>query len=98
MPSAGGRIWGNGNFPVALLLGGDALSKGQPAPDPLEPLPEVPPSVSYRAEVRGSGAVAQGPGAMATGERGVPIGGDASGTIITGDGNVIGDHSSSRVK
>jgi uncharacterized caspase-like protein len=26
----------SGNFPIALLLGGEGLSKGQPAPDPLE--------------------------------------------------------------
>jgi hypothetical protein len=30
----------SGNFPIALLLGGKGLSKGQPAPDPLEPLAE----------------------------------------------------------
>jgi hypothetical protein len=35
---------------------------------------------------------------VAAGERGVAIGGDASGTVITGDGNVVGDHSSSRVQ
>ncbi|RLC76487.1 MAG: hypothetical protein DRJ03_10600 [Chloroflexi bacterium] len=28
----------SGNFPIALLLGGKGLSKGQPAPDTLEPL------------------------------------------------------------
>ncbi|MCK4449672.1 MAG: hypothetical protein KAX26_03675, partial [Anaerolineae bacterium] len=28
----------SGNFPIALLLGGKGLSKGQPAPDPLESL------------------------------------------------------------
>lgn len=28
-----------GNFPVALLLGGKGISKGQPIPDPLAPLP-----------------------------------------------------------
>lgn len=28
----------SGNFPIALFLGGQGLSKGQPAPDPLEPL------------------------------------------------------------
>jgi uncharacterized caspase-like protein len=31
----------SGNFPVALLLGGKGLSKGQPAPDPLEALAVV---------------------------------------------------------
>jgi hypothetical protein len=30
----------SGNFPVALLLGGKGWSKGQPAPDPLEEIPE----------------------------------------------------------
>jgi hypothetical protein len=30
----------SGNFPVALLLGGKGWSKGQPAPDPLEGIPE----------------------------------------------------------
>ena len=44
----------------------------------------------YRAEVHGSGAVAQGPGATAVGERGVYIGGDAQGnTIVTGDDNEV---------
>jgi len=79
----------SGNFPVALLLGGQGLGKGQPAPDPLEPLPEVAPSASYRAEVRGSGAVAQGPGAVAAGAGGVVIGGDVGGSIVTGDGNTV---------
>ena len=47
-------------------------------------------ATSYRAELHGSGAIAQGPGATAVGERGVYIGGNASGnTIITGDGNEI---------
>jgi len=40
---------------------------------------------SYRAEVRGSGAVAQGEGAVAAGAGGVAIGGGASGVRI---GNV----------
>lgn len=30
----------SGNFPIALLLGGKGWSKGQPAPDPLEEIPE----------------------------------------------------------
>jgi len=29
----------SGNFPIALLLGGKGLGKGQPAPDPLEEIP-----------------------------------------------------------
>ena len=86
-----------GNFPIALLLGGEGVSKGRPAPDPLDALPETPAFVRYEAKVEGSGAVAQGDGAVAAGERGVAIGGNAGGTIITGDGNVVGDHSSSEV-
>jgi hypothetical protein len=79
----------SGNFPVALLLGGQGLDKGRPAPDPLEPLPAAAPATSYRAEVRGSGAVAQGPGAVAAGARGVAIGGSVGGSIVTGDGNTV---------
>jgi uncharacterized caspase-like protein len=74
----------SGNFPVALLLGGQGLSKGQPAPDPLEPLPEARPAVSYRAEVRGSGAVAQGPGAVSAGEGGAAISGNVGGDVRVG--------------
>ena len=44
----------------------------------------------YQAEVHDGGAVAQGPGATAAGERGVVIGGDATGNIIvTGDNNQV---------
>jgi uncharacterized caspase-like protein len=71
----------SGNFPVALLLGGKGLSKGQPAPDPLEQLPEVSAPATYHAEVRGSGAIAQGPGAMAAGAGGVAVGGSVEGGI-----------------
>ena len=47
---------------------------------------------TYSATVTGSGAIAQGPGATAAGERGVAIGGSVTGgTIITGDNNVVGD-------
>ena len=43
----------------------------------------------YQAEVHGGGAIAQGPGAKAVGERGVFIGGDAQGnTIQTGDTHI----------
>ncbi|MEF8707110.1 MAG: SUMF1/EgtB/PvdO family nonheme iron enzyme, partial [Candidatus Accumulibacter sp. UW27] len=69
-----------GNFPVALVLGGDGLGKGRVAPDPLVPLP---PAVSWQASVSGSGAVAQG-GGNALGERAVQVGGDNSGTILSG--------------
>jgi hypothetical protein len=43
----------------------------------------------YLAELKGSGAIAQGADARAAGERGVIIGGDAKGTIITGDKNEV---------
>ncbi len=36
----------NGNFPVALLLGGQGLSKGATPPDPLGPLPASPAAVA----------------------------------------------------
>jgi hypothetical protein len=47
---------------------------------------------TYTATNTGSGAIAQGPGAVAAGERGIAIGGGASGnTLITGDNSVVGD-------
>jgi hypothetical protein len=46
--------------------------------------------VMYQASLRGSGAIAQGPGATAVGERGVQVGGSVGGSIVTGDSNVIG--------
>lgn len=53
---------------------------------------------SYQATLKGSGAIAQGEGAVAAGAGGVAVGGNVSGsTIITGDGNVVGDHSRSEV-
>lgn len=62
-----------GNFPVALLLGGKGLASGQQPPDPLA-LPASA-TVSYRAKLRGSGAIAQGDGATALGKGAVFIGG-----------------------
>ncbi len=54
---------------------------------------------SYQATVKGSGAIAQGEGAVAAGAGGVAVGGNVTGsTIITGDGNVVGDHSRSDVR
>ena len=43
------------------------------------------PAVSYRADVRGSGAIAQGKGAVATGEGGVAAGRDIGGDVHTGE-------------
>lgn len=78
----------SGNFPVALLLGGKGLSKGQPAPDPLLPPATTP--MSQQATNTGSGAIALGPGAVAAGERGIAVGGNVTGaTLITGDNNRV---------
>ncbi len=70
---------------MALLLGSEGLSKGQPAPDPLEPLPGAKPLVSYHAEVHGSGVIAQGSGVTAAGDGGVAVGGNVGGDISIGD-------------
>jgi len=44
---------------------------------------------TYSAAVSGSGAMAQGDGATAVGERGVNVDGSVGGSIITGDSNTI---------
>jgi hypothetical protein len=44
---------------------------------------------AYRGIVTGSGALAQD-GSVAAGERGVAVGGDVRGTIVTGDGSIVG--------
>lgn len=44
---------------------------------------------TYQATLTGSGAIAQGPGSTAVGERGVLVGGNVGGPIVTGSGNVI---------
>ena len=44
----------------------------------------APAGVTYRAEVKGSGASAQGPGATAVGDGGVHVGGANSGTVKMG--------------
>lgn len=52
-------------------------------------------SDTYNAKQTGSGAIAQGSGAMAAGERGVAIKGDVKKSkIITGNDNVIGENPS----
>jgi hypothetical protein len=45
---------------------------------------EAPPA-TYRAELRGSGAIAQGAGAVGAGAGGAATSGDVHGSIITGD-------------
>lgn len=47
--------------------------------------------VTYSATLVGDGAIAQGPGAVAAGARGVAVRGDAHGPIITGDDNTAGN-------
>lgn len=80
----------SGNFPVALLLGGNGLGKGDVAPDPLELLVSNGPSgTTYQAYQTGSGAITQGEGATAVGAGGVYIGGQNRGNINTG--TQIGD-------
>ena len=76
----------SGVFPVALILGGEGVAKGLNAPDPLAPLPPAP--AGTQLTVEGSGSAASGEGATAIGERGVLVGGDVGGDIITGDRNV----------
>ncbi|HEX6383770.1 MAG TPA: hypothetical protein VF177_03775 [Anaerolineae bacterium] len=44
---------------------------------------------TYTATVKGGGAVAQGPGATAVGERGVYVGGSVSGSVVAGDDNTV---------
>lgn len=46
-------------------------------------------NTTYQANLTGSGAIAQGPGSTAVGERGVLVGGNVGGPIVTGSGNVI---------
>ena len=79
----------SGNFPIALLLGGDGLSKGQPAPDPLETPGFESAAPHYHADLKGNGAIAQGPGAQAVGAGGVMVGGNVGGSIVTGKQSTV---------
>jgi hypothetical protein len=49
----------------------------------------LPPPATYQATLHGRGAIAQGEGATAVGERGVLVTGNDTGPIITGSGNTI---------
>jgi hypothetical protein len=51
-----------------------------------------------RGAAGGSGAVAQGPGAKAVGERGVMVGGNVGGSIITGDQGHVGGIRADRIE
>lgn len=82
------------NFVLAFYAGGDSEPKALPFIQ--EPLIEEEPGTigqqpKYQAQVSGGGAVAQGDGATAIGERGVYVGGSVRGGIYTGDQHVFGD-------
>ncbi|MCL4300583.1 MAG: hypothetical protein KJ077_32905 [Anaerolineae bacterium] len=47
------------------------------------------PGTSYKATLKGSGAIAQGPGAKAVGAGGVMVGGNVGGRVVTGSQNRI---------
>lgn len=95
---------GVGPFPVSLYRGATDLGtfdRQEPLPEAtaareIEPsqserrLRQLMRSVSYQAELHGSGAIAQGRDNVVAGERGVAIGGNVQGgAIITGDNNVV---------
>jgi hypothetical protein len=52
----------SGNFPVALLLGGKGLSKGQPAPDPLKLPVEAKPRADQSTQIAIGNYIAQASG------------------------------------
>lgn len=82
------------NFVLAYYAAGEKEPKGLPFTQ--KPEIEVEPGqfnkqqVAYRAHVEGGGAIAQGAGATAVGERGVNVGGSVGGSVITGDVNTSG--------
>jgi hypothetical protein len=87
----------SGNFPVALLLGGKGLSKGQPAPDPLE---ETAKEASMVRKVdTGSGAYVGGSvdtgGGDFVGRDKVIHGDEVRGDKVGGDKITVGDISGS---
>jgi hypothetical protein len=69
------------NFVLAYYAGGDTWPKGLPFP--AEAIEIEPEPGAWRGEVRGSGALAQGDGATALGERAVQVGGDVGGDVVT---------------
>jgi hypothetical protein len=69
------------NFVLAYYAGGDKEPKGLPFD--IEPQIEPEPG-AWRGEMRGSGALAQGDGATALGERAVQVGGDVGEDVVTG--------------
>jgi hypothetical protein len=82
------------NFVLAYYAGGDSEPRALPfahAPIIEEQPGALRAQASYRAELKGSGAIAQGTDSTAVGERGVYVGGNVGGSINTGDRHVQGD-------
>ena len=95
----------SGVFPIAQLIGGQGVAKGlgQLPPDPLEPLPPAGQTTTFNQQ----GQTVTGPQVNVGGdaqigqignnqnvnvaERGVYATGSVAGSIVTGDGNVLGD-------
>jgi hypothetical protein len=69
------------NFVVAYYAGGEKEPKGLPFD--VEPQIEPTPG-AWRADLQGSGAIAQGSNATALGERAVQVGGNVGGDVVTG--------------
>ena len=62
------------NFPIALLMGGEGISKGQPLPSPLTPLPAAGPVINTGGGAYIGGGIHSG-GDVVVGDR--TVGGDA---------------------
>ncbi|HSM58847.1 MAG TPA: caspase family protein [Candidatus Sulfomarinibacteraceae bacterium] len=75
-----------GVFPVALILGGEGLAKGQHPPDPLQPLPPVDPG-STTITFNQQGQAVHGPQVNAGGDAHIGQIGD---NISTGGGDFAG--------
>jgi hypothetical protein len=87
----------NGNFPIALLLGGKGLSKGQPPPDPLEDIAKEA-SMARKIDTGGGayigGSVDTGGGDF-VGRDKVIRGDEVHGDKVGGDKITVGDISGS---
>lgn len=85
------------NFSVAYYAAGDAQPKGLPFPEEAEIEPEpgafrginITTTTSYQATATDHSTIAQGPGSTAVGPRGVNVGGNVGGSVVTGDHNVV---------
>lgn len=84
------------NFIVAYYAGGDTQPKALPFSAEVEIEPEPGAfkrqgGTSYSATLHGSGTIVQGSGNTVVGSRGVSVGGNVSGSIVTGDNNTISE-------